>query len=86
MNFSQPFFTIWDRILGTYLPEPPKSKDSLKEYQSSQKTTIHSLILKNREVINHKDEPNVFKIQEKISAGISPQRYNLRPRKTLSSI
>ncbi|PKC08299.1 hypothetical protein RhiirA5_358125 [Rhizophagus irregularis] len=82
MNFSQPFFTIWDRILGTYLPEPPKS---LKEYQSSQTTTIHSLTLKDREAIDHKDEPDVFKIQETISAGISP-RYNLRPRKTLSSI
>ncbi|GBB83332.1 hypothetical protein RclHR1_10060005 [Rhizophagus clarus] len=86
MNFSQPFFTIWDRLLGTYLPVPSKSKDSLKEYQPSQTTTIHSLTLKDRETIDRKDESNVFKIQETISAGITPQRYNLRPRKTLSSI
>ncbi|RIA98366.1 fatty acid hydroxylase superfamily-domain-containing protein [Glomus cerebriforme] len=84
MNFSQPFFTIWDRLLGTYLPEPPKLKDSLKEYQSPQTTTIHSLTLKARELIDLKDEPKVFKIQETISAEISPVRYNLRSRKTLS--
>jgi len=83
MNYSQPFFIIWDRILGTYLPEPPKS---LKEYRSSQTTTIHNLTLKAREVTDLKDEPEVFKIQKTISERISPDRYNLRPRKTLSSI
>ena len=67
-------------MLGTYLPKPPKLKS---KDQSSQTITIHSLTLKAREVIDLKDESTVFKMQETISAGTSPVRYNLRPRKKL---
>jgi hypothetical protein len=81
MNYSQPFFTIWDRMLGTYLPKPPKLKD-----QSSQAFAIHNLTLKAKEVIDFKDESTVFKTQKTISEETLPVRYNLRPRKKFSSI
>ncbi|CAG8476023.1 15756_t:CDS:2 [Funneliformis mosseae] len=83
MNFSQPFFTIWDRILGTYLSKPPKVLLSTENQSLSQTTTIHSLTLKDNGMI---DEPKVYEMQRFVSVRDSPVRYDLRPRKTLSSI
>ncbi|CAG8479335.1 12429_t:CDS:2 [Funneliformis caledonium] len=83
MNFSQPFFTIWDRILGTYLSKPPKVLLSTENQSLSQTTAIHSLTLKDNGMI---DEPKVYEMQRFVSVRDSPVRYDLRPRKTLSSI
>ncbi|CAI2184787.1 455_t:CDS:2 [Funneliformis geosporum] len=69
MNYSQPFFTIWDRILGTYLSESPKVLLSTGDKYPPQTIAIHSLTLKDDGMI---DEPRVHKMQRIVSVRDSP--------------
>ncbi|KAG9285434.1 hypothetical protein G9A89_010909 [Geosiphon pyriformis] len=82
MNFSQPFFTIWDRILGTYMPYPPVSKPSTPKVET---TKIKIFSLKDY-LANGGDEINIKDFEKSVTTGNSPLRYNLRPRKAVSSL
>ncbi|CAG8510096.1 25663_t:CDS:2 [Gigaspora rosea] len=68
-NFSQPFFTFWDRIFGTYLPSYEASK-LLKENPSRG--------------ITDDDDPQALKKSKTMESRTSSKRYNLRSRKNIS--
>ncbi|CAG8686403.1 9598_t:CDS:2, partial [Dentiscutata heterogama] len=69
-NFSQPFFTFWDRIFGTYLPyhEVPK----VLEEDSP------------RDIADDDDDPQALKKSKTMESRTSSKRYNLRSRKNIS--
>ncbi|CAG8460859.1 17375_t:CDS:2 [Acaulospora morrowiae] len=74
-NFSAPFFTMWDRILGTYMSAPPKSSEIVKD----RTTTINSLSLKADSNSDYDSKA------ETVNSEISTTgRYNLRSRKNIT--
>ncbi|CAG8754783.1 2319_t:CDS:2, partial [Racocetra fulgida] len=70
-NFSQPFFTFWDRVLGTYLPHNEVPKHLAEKKFSSRGITDD-------------DGSQVLKKSETTESKTASKRYNLRSRKNLS--
>ncbi|CAG8790066.1 8168_t:CDS:1, partial [Racocetra persica] len=70
-NFSQPFFTFWDRVLGTYLPHNDVPKHLAEKKFSSRGITDD-------------DGSQVLKKSETTESRTASKRYNLRSRKNLS--
>ncbi|CAG8616289.1 7313_t:CDS:2 [Ambispora leptoticha] len=96
MNFSQPFFTIWDRILGTYMAHPPTDK---KKLSSENQDNDNKVETKTNNTINfnhisskvndngnrciEQDNDDHIRSRDKVESNNRGNsfRYNLRQRK-----
>ncbi|CAG8602167.1 11406_t:CDS:2 [Acaulospora colombiana] len=76
---NHPFFTVWDRILGTYMAVSQKSREIKKD----RTTTINRLSLKANAGDDY--DTQAIKKAETINSEVStPGRYNLRSRKNIA--
>ncbi|CAG8473429.1 8577_t:CDS:2 [Paraglomus occultum] len=71
-NFSQPFFTVWDRLLGTYMEKPPRESDG---DESNNKNALPPSKTNGISSNGHVNDNH----EEQVTA----KRYNLRSRKNV---